>query len=250
MGTLVFDIETVGEEWSHMDEVTQRVLTRWIDRSNHTESAREALLIDVKEGLGFSPLTGRIVAMGMYDVERARGVVFYDAEGNDVEDTDDGEYTYKPRTEAVMLRDFWEGAKLYDTFVTFNGRCFDAPFIATRSVVYGITPTRDLMSGRYLSQQHTARHIDLQDQLSFYGAVHRKQPLHMYCRAFGIASPKAHGISGDDVTRLFNEGKYLDIAKYNALDVTATTELYERWRAHLSSESRSESDTRDIQLYD
>lgn len=234
MATLVFDIETVGDDWESFDETTKTVLTRWIDRTAASDESRESALKDLKEGLGFSPLTGRIVAVGLFDVERSRGVVFYDSEGKDIQETDDGEYAYKPRTEAAMLRDFWEGAKLYDTFVTFNGRGFDVPFLMLRSAIHGITPTRDLMDGRYLSQQRDARHIDLHDQLSFYGAVYRRQPLHLYCRAFGILSPKADGISGDDVAGLFAEGKYLDIARYNARDVTATTELYERWKTHLA----------------
>jgi uncharacterized protein YprB with RNaseH-like and TPR domain len=233
MSTLIFDIETVGEPWDSFDETTQTSLTRWIDRAAHSSEAREVELRDLKEGLGFSPLTGHIVAIGLYDVERAQGVVFYDTEGKEAAEHEAGEYVLKPRTEAAMLRDFWEGAKLYDTFVTFNGRGFDVPFILLRSLVLGITPTRDLMEGRYLSQQRETRHIDLQDQLSFYGALPRKHSLHLFCRACGIESPK-QDISGDDVAALFATGKYQNIARYNAQDVRATTELYERWRATIA----------------
>jgi DNA polymerase elongation subunit (family B) len=234
MSTLIFDIETVGEDWETLDETTQSILSRWIERTADSEESREAQLKDLKEGLGFSPLTGRIVAIGLYDLKRERGVVYFDSNGTDAEETTDGAYTYKPRTEKEMLEDFWEGAKKYDVFVTFNGRGFDAPFMMLRSVAHGLTPTRDLMDGRYLYQQRDAQHVDLADQLSFYGAVHRRQPLHLYCRAFGIESPKALGVSGDDVAALFNDGRYLDIAKYNARDVTATTTLYEHWKKHLS----------------
>jgi 3'-5' exonuclease len=233
MSTLILDIETVGEEWELLDGTTQRVLTRWIERSNGSPEQRAAQLRDLKEGLGFSPLTGCIVAMGMYDVERAQGVVFYDTNGTASADIDTGEYVLKSRTEAAMLRDFWEGARLYDTFVTFNGRAFDIPFIILRSLVHGITPTRNLMSNRYLGSQRDARHVDLQDQLSFYGAVLRKQPLHLYCRAFGIPSPKADGVSGDDVAKLFADKQYETIARYNSRDITATTQLYEVYRTHL-----------------
>ncbi len=233
MSTLILDIETVGEQWESLDDTTQQVLTRWIERSSGSPEQKAAQLRDLKEGLGFSPLTGRIVAMGMYDVERVRGVVFFDTEGSIAEDIDTGEYMLKPRTEAAMLRDFWEGARLYDTFVTFNGRAFDIPFIILRSLVHGITPTRNLMSNRYLSSQRGVRHIDLQDQLSFYGAVPRKQPLHLYCRAFNIESPKADGVSGDDVAKLFAEKQYETIARYNSRDITATAQLYEIYRTHL-----------------
>jgi DNA polymerase elongation subunit (family B) len=236
MNTLIFDIETIGEEWDSFDDTTKEVLTRWIHRSSDSEEMRQARMRDVKDGLGFSPLTGRIVAIGLYDLERAQGVVFYDASGTTTDDVETGEFTLKPRTEAAMLRDFWDGARSYDTFVTFNGRGFDVPFLLMRSMVHGITPSVDLMEGRYLSQQHGAVHVDLQDQLSFYGATHRREPLHMYCRAFGIESPKQH-VSGDDVASLFAHGAYEDIAAYNAKDVTATAELYLRWRDHIAPTS-------------
>ena len=140
-----------------------------------------------------------------------------------------------------MLEDFWEGAKLYDVFVTFNGRAFDVPFLVLRSAILGITPSRDLMEGRYLYQQRTCKHVDLADQLSFYGAMYRKASLHMYCRAFGIESPKALGVMGDDVSGLFKEGKSLAIARYNVHDVVATTRLYEKWLKHLTYRKNTSS---------
>ena len=68
MSTLIFDIETVGEEWDSFDDTTQHVLTRWIDRTADSPQTRDARIADMKEGLGFSPLTGRIVAIGLYDL--------------------------------------------------------------------------------------------------------------------------------------------------------------------------------------
>ncbi len=234
MATLIFDIETVGEKWDDLDLTSQEVLTRWIDKTAKGEEDHAAQLEDLKDGLGFSPLTGFIVAIGLYDLERKRGVVFYDDKGRGDEESEHEGYVLKPRSEKQMLQDFWDGAKKYDTFVTFNGRGFDAPFLALRSVAHDIRPTRDLMEGRYLYQQRDCKHIDLQDQLSFYGATYRKGSLHMYCRAFGIVSPKAEGVSGDDVAGLYGEGKTLEIAQYNVRDVVATTELYEKWRKHLA----------------
>lgn len=234
MATLVFDIETVGEDWDTLDETSKEVLTRWIDKTAKDEADRIAQVEDLKDGLGFSPLTGFVVAIGVYDLERKRGAVFYDDKGaGDAESEHEG-YALKPRTEAAMLRDFWDVAKKYDTFVTFNGRGFDVPFLMLRSVAHGITPSRDLMDGRYLYQQRDAKHVDLADQLSFYGAVRRHSPLHLYCRAFGIESPKAEGVTGDDVAALYHGGKTLDIARYNVRDVVATSLLYEKWQTHLA----------------
>jgi len=69
----------------------------------------------------------------------------------------------------------------------------------------------------------------LQDLLTFYGSVRKKGSLHLWSRALGIKSPKADGVTGDDVGRLFKEKKYLEIAKYNVGDIRATRELYKVW---------------------
>lgn len=235
MATLVFDIETVGESWDALDDTTREILSRWVLRTAKSEAEREIELKDLREGLGFSPLTGQIVAIGLYDLERKHGVVYYQSDHG--EETQDGEYTLKPRTEKDMLEDFWEGAKSYDTFVTFNGRGFDVPFLNLRSAIHGIRPTHDLMDGRYLYQQKTARHVDLQDQMTFYGAMMRRPSLHLFCRAFGIESPKAEGVAGDDVAELFHAKKFHDIAHYNARDVIATTALYQKWLSYLAPRS-------------
>ena len=51
--------------------------------------------------------------------------------------------------------------------------------------------------------------------------------------AFGIESPKAQGVDGDDVKNLFVRGKSADIARYNARDLVATTALYEKYTQFL-----------------
>lgn len=233
MKTLVFDIETVGESWENLDVTTQEVLSRWIRRSSVDVQEQTQQLTDLKESLGFSPLTGGIVAIGLYDVERKQGAVYYTGVRGE-KDFTEGDYVFKERTEKEMLEDFWEGAKSYDTFVTFNGRGFDVPFLLHRSVVHEVAPTCALMEGRYLYQQKEVRHVDLQDQLTFYGAMPRKPSLHLFCRAYGIESPKVAGVSGDDVAKLFLQKKFRDIALYNARDVIATTHLYEKWLTYLA----------------
>lgn len=234
MRTLVCDIETIGEEWDMLDETTQHLLTRWIDRTAKTEEEHVAQLTDLKEGLGFSPLTGSIVAIGLYDLEQEKGVVYYQSPEKSSEDVTEGTTVLKVRGEKEMLEDFWAGLRAYDVFVTFNGRGFDMPFLLLRSAILGVMPTADLMDGRYLYQQKGIKHIDLADQLSFYGAVFRKASLHLYCHAFCIESPKAAGVTGDDVSALFRDGEYETIARYNVRDIVATAELYKRWRQYLA----------------
>ncbi len=227
---LVFDIETVGEDWESLDETTQKNLAWYLEQSSRDEDEYEYELKQVKEGLGLSPLTGFIVAIGVYDTEKKQGAVYFQAPNAKLQESVMDGVKYKPIGEREMLVQFWEVAKHVNEFVSFNGRSFDAPFLAIRSLVHDVKPSRDLLSNRYLSMQRGCAHIDLMDQLTFYGAARFKKSLHLFCRALGIESPKAGGTAGDDVAGLFKAGKYEDIARYNAGDLFATAALYERWR--------------------
>ncbi len=232
---LVFDIETIGENFDELDETTQGVLTQWLAREAADKDEYQRLLDDVKNGLGFSPLTGQIVVIGVLDVEKDKGGIYYQSPKVKAERFEEDGIAFEAMTEVQMLEKFWEVAKQYQVFVTFNGRSFDVPFLMVRSAINGVRPTKNLMFGRYLYQQHTdAIHIDLLDQLSFQGAVRRKGSLHLWSRAFGIESPKAQGITGDDVGGLFKKKKYLDIARYNVGDLRATGALYEKWEKYFN----------------
>ncbi len=229
MSKLIIDIETVGENFESFDSITQETLTKWVKKDPGSGEIDKAALEEVKNGLGLSPLTGRICAIGVLDYDQNRGVIYFDAEDSNLPEAEQSNFKFKPMNEASMLKNFWEGAKNYDTFITFNGRGFDLPFIIARSAVHGIKITRDLMSNRYLNSRNEVQHIDLLDQLSFYGAVKRSS-LHLWCRALGIESPKQAGVSGNDVAELFAAKRYLDIARYNTRDLIATKELYEKWQ--------------------
>jgi 3'-5' exonuclease len=233
--SLIFDIETIGFEYNELDEVTQNNLIRWIRREAADDENRYNVLFqDLKDGLGFSPLTGEIVAIGVYDTEKDKGVIYYQTPESIENERQEENFIFKPRTEREMLLLFWEGIKNYKETVSFNGRSFDVPFLMIRSAVYRIRPSVNLMTSRYgVSRFNSPRHIDLLDALTWYGAVRRKGNLHLYCRALGIKSPKSEGITGDDVGRLFKEKKYNEIARYNSGDLVATTELYKIWKNYL-----------------
>lgn len=228
MNTLIFDIETVGEEWESIDDITQKQLTKWIDR--YAKDANEALRFEegVKSRLGLSPFTGQIVCLGIYDLQRQQGVIYYLGDSEEREEL--GAFVLKSKTsEADILREFWEGARLYQKFVSFNGRVFDAPFLVHRSLKHHLAPTKNLLEGRYPAQQKTCRHIDLMDEFTFYGALRSRPSLHLLCRTYGISSPK-NTVSAADVERLFREGNTRAIAVYNSGDLLAVRELYEYYR--------------------
>jgi len=224
MPKLVFDIETIGEDFDELDETTQEVLTRWTENEQDLEY--------LKQGLGFSPLTGEIVAIGILDVDTNKGAVYYQAPGKKIKDSEKNNIKFRVMSESAMLKKFWEIIKNYQQIIGFNSRSFDAPFIIIRSAIHKIKPSLNLMPYRYAQD---SIHIDLLDQLSFYGAVRKKGNLHLWSRAFSIESPKAQGVTGDDVAQLFKDKKYLDIANYNVRDLQATLELYKIWEEYIKN---------------
>jgi len=233
MDSFVFDIETIGGDFSKLDPMTQGELTKWIKKDAKSATEYELMLENLKEGLGFSPLTGEIVAIGMYSCHSERGAVYYQAPGERNADFEEETITYKQMTEKEMIMKFWELTSQCPEIISFNGRCFDVPYMMLRSAIHHIRPSCDLMSNRYMSSQRGyPKQIDLLDQLTFYGAM-RKGSLHMFTRAFGIESPKSEEINGNQVATMFREKRFLDIAKYNGQDIVATKRLFEYWNTYL-----------------
>lgn len=234
MAKLIFDIETIGADYDSLDEMTKKQLTYWAEKEAEDEEDLTAKITDIKERLSFSPLTGQIVVIGVMDQEKEKGVIYYQSPDSDLKEITENNFTFKPCTEKEMLENFWQGAKNYSQFVSFNGRGFDAPYLIIRSAINKIKPSVNLMAYRYIeSQKMGPIHIDLFDQLSFYGAVRRKSSLHLYCQAFGIKSPKTEGVTGDNLGELFKAKEYLRIAKYNLGDLIATAELYDYWEKYV-----------------
>lgn len=239
---LIFDIETVGVEFNSLDDKTKEFLLFYAEDDEERTK--------IKEELGFSPLTGEVVAIGILNPDTDKGAVYFQVGKKKMDKTDlgvgsrggalahpgnsvDENVQYIPCTsEKEVLEHFWESATHYNQFITFNGHAFDCPFVMIRSAILKIKPTKQLMHNRYWAD---GPHFDLYDRLTNFGAVRFKRNLHMWCQAFGISSPKAKGVSGDDVARLYKEKEYLKIAKYCFDDIKATKELYRYWEKYINS---------------
>jgi DNA polymerase elongation subunit (family B) len=234
MPKIIFDIETAGEDYEKMDEGTKEFIQKRIKNRVKDEKEFKTELEKNKNELVFSPLTAEIVAVGVLDAETKKGAVYYQSSKKGIEEFEDEGIKFKSMDEKEILESFWKVVEKAEEFVTFNGRGFDVPFLMIRSAIHKIRPSKNLLANRYMNMQpRDAKHVDLMDQLNFYGATWGKNNLHLACRAFGIKSPKEEGVDGEDVTRLFREGKYEDIARYNARDLQATRELYEYWDKYL-----------------
>ena len=237
MATLVFDIETAALPLELFDAAQQEYLFREARRLPDP-AAQQARQGEIQQQLNLYPFTARVVCIAMLNVDSLRGQVLYTAEDFDgAEDNEAAAVEFVPCVdEAELLTAFWEVAKHYDAIVTFNGRGFDVPFIYLRSALLNVPISRkDWLGYRY----QTAPHCDLAEQFTFYsvsgrdGAA-RKFNLDFYCKAFGIESPKAHGVSGLDINAMVAAGQHRAIAEYCLRDVAATVELYRIWKERLS----------------
>jgi DNA polymerase elongation subunit (family B) len=220
MSQIIFDIETVGKDFESLDKATQEYLLRYAE----TEDEKE----EIKDRLSFYPLTAEVVAIGLLNPDTQKGLVFFQTTGEPLLPFEEDNIRYETGTEKEILEKFWDVIKDYNQFITFNGRGFDCPFILIRSAIHRIKPKKDLMPNRYNDM-----HVDLLDHLTFYGATRRRFSLDMWCRAFGIKSPKEGGITGYEVKDLFRAGRYIDIARYCVGDLRATRELLSYWENYI-----------------
>ena len=221
MSKIVIDIETVGQDFELLDDLGKEYFLKFAKTDQE--------ILEAKESLSFYPVTAQIVAIGMLEVQSEKAFVYYQNADGKPEKFTEGETVFIAGKEKDILTHFWSQLKNYQQFVTFNGRTFDCPFLMIRSSINGIRPTRNLMPYRYAHSEH----VDVSDQLTFYDAMRRKFSLHMWCRAFGIPSPKVDGMTGHEVKNLFKDGRYKDIAKYCLGDIRATKELFKYWDKYI-----------------
>ena len=236
MATLIFDIETSALPPESFDEVQQEYLFRDAEKIISPEE-REKRRAELTSMMSLWPFTSRVVCVAMLNADTARGQVLFTAEDHEEDAGEAGPVEFVPCCdETELLTAFWDVAKHYDSIVTFNGRGFDVPFLYLRSAQLNVPISRKNWLGYRFA---TDPHCDLAEQLTFYsvsgrdGAA-RKFNLDFYCKAFGIESPKSHGVTGMDVKRLMDEGRFREIAEYCLRDVVATVKLYHIWKERLA----------------
>jgi len=224
---IILDIETTGYPFETLDQSQRDYLLKFA----YSNEEREEEI----QRVNLYPYTASIVCIGMLNVhtEIARIHVVAGEELVDWE-SEDGKAQFCIGDECAVLQRFWNDVCAYERIVTFNGRMFDAPFLHVRSALLGVRSSRNLMPPRY----NSATHYDLMEQLTFYHAT-RRFSLDFICTAFGIDSPKRHGVTGHDINKLVKDGCIRDIAEYNERDLRATRELYLLWMSSLPSVDRN-----------
>ena len=236
MATLVFDIETSALPLDRFDEAQQEYLFRECEKIAE-EQARNLRRTEIQQQCNLWPFTAQCVCIAMLNAESSRGQVLYVAEDHENDAGEAGPVEFVPCPDEVeLLTAFWNVAKHYEHIVTFNGRGFDVPFIYLRSALTNVAISRkDWLGYRF----QTEPHCDLAEQLTFYGVsgrdgAARRFNLDFYCKAFGIESPKSHGVTGRDVNTMLAEGRHREIAEYCLRDVQATVLLFQIWKERLA----------------
>ncbi len=217
------DIEKAGCDFDSFDDISKEFLLKYAETE---EKGKE-----VRESLSFYPLTAQVVAIGMAEIDSDRNVVLYQNPPEKGKIIKEKEVEFVAvDSEKELLEIFWKKISDYRQIATFNGRGFDCPFLMLRSAVNNIKSSKNLMPNRYSSDMH----IDLLDRLTFFGSMRRRFNLHMWCKAFGISSPKEGEVTGYQVKDLFKEGEFLKIARYCLKDIIATKKLFEYWDRYLT----------------
>jgi len=236
VATLVFDIETAALPLEMFDAAQQEYLFRECEKIAD-ETVRTARREEITRFMSLWPFTAQVVCIAMLNADTLRGQVQFLAEDFEEDTSPIGAVEFVPcADEAELLAAFWEVARHYDHVVTFNGRGFDVPFIYLRSAILNVPISQKNWLGYRFA---TEPHCDLAEQLTFYsvsgrdGAA-RRFNLDFYCKAFGIESPKSHGVTGMDVKDLMAAGRFREIAEYCLRDVRATVELYKIWKDRLA----------------
>jgi predicted PolB exonuclease-like 3'-5' exonuclease len=219
MKKLVIDIETVGTPWEELDAYVREYLIKGLNDGDAEETRRAG---------GLSPFRGRIIAIGVINIEDGRSCAMYEVPGQtqlSIEKA--GQRTYISGSEKQILEKFWEFFEGDSRFITFNGRQFDGPFLMIRSAINGIVPKRDLVGYRYGFHPN----CDLREALNFFGTTNARQfkfNLDLACKVFGVETSKGEGLDGRSVETWYRAGRHREIADYCLDDVRATCELYEK----------------------
>lgn len=131
-------------------------------------------------------------------------------------------------SEEKLVREFWDRAERFPgTLVTFNGRRFDIPVLELAALRHGIPAPmhfgdESMARHRFLP----ARHFDVLDYLTNYGAVSLAGGINLLLKMIGM--PGKHGIDGSMVQDLFEAGRLADIHRYCRSDVVQTYFLFLR----------------------
>ncbi|MBI5537105.1 MAG: ribonuclease H-like domain-containing protein [Deltaproteobacteria bacterium] len=132
----------------------------------------------------------------------------------------------EPKNERQILTDFVKF--MHDKrpdLVTYNGRGFDLPVIASRCLKHGVPFTHYFQASEVRYRYSSAGHFDLMDFMADFGAA-RAVPLDTMAKLIGL--PGKVGVDGKDVGPMVHAGRIAEVEAYCLCDVVQTTGLFLR----------------------
>ena len=206
MSALVLDIETVSRSVEEIPERALEYLFKSLERDAPEPEDLERRREDMISRFGLDPTTGRVIVIGLLDVDTRVETAFADD------------------SEKELLSKFWDwlAANEHEPYVTFNGKRFDIPFLNVRSAIHGLTPSKVIPADPLTTRPH----FDVREV--FEGNDRRRRgSLDFFTAIFGVPSPKAK-MDGAQVNDAYAEGRLDDIVQYCLEDCRATAAIYER----------------------
>lgn len=197
----VFDIETVPDRGLYEPE---RDAPKREGRSEGTEDTFPP------------PWAHRVVAVGVMWL------------GSDLAMRRLGTVGHGSSDESRLLRDLGGFLdKEHPVLVTFNGRRFDLPVLALRSLRHGIpAPWYFWQNNAYRQRFRGEHHVDLCEEMSDHGAV-RRSKLDAIARVVGL--PGKFGMDGSQVEPAIERGDLEMVQRYCLADVVQTAFVWLRF---------------------
>jgi 3'-5' exonuclease len=131
-------------------------------------------------------------------------------------------------SEETLVREFWTRAERFaGTLVTFNGRRFEIPVLELAALRLGIAAPVHFGDESLARNRHSAaRHFDLFDYLTNFGAVSLAGGMNLLLKMIGM--PGKSGMDGSMVQEYFETGRLQEIHRYCRNDVVQTYFLFLR----------------------
>jgi predicted PolB exonuclease-like 3'-5' exonuclease len=130
--------------------------------------------------------------------------------------------------EEKLVREFWARADRFaGCLVSFNGRRFDLPVLELQALRHGISaPNYFADPAAARSRYSEARHLDLMDFITNYGAFSIRGGMDLLAKLIGM--PGKTEIDGSRVQELYEAGRLEEIHRYCRNDVIQTYFLFLR----------------------
>ncbi len=142
------------------------------------------------------------------------------------------------KDEAGILSDFARFLESHrPDMVTFNGRGFDLPVIASRCLRHGVTLRHYYRSRDVRYRFSPDGHLDLMDYIADFGAA-KPAKLDIVAKLCGM--PGKVGVDGKDVGPMVHAGRLAEVRDYCLCDVAQTAGVFLRvqlLRGELSGET-------------